>query len=73
MRKRVRASYTVEAAILMPIVLILVGVICEKGIEMYQKTKEQFAVIDGECQTQPLETLWRLQMTEDVMEEFGWK
>lgn len=72
MRETMRASYTVEAAIIMPIVMILLGVVLERGITMYQQTMSAFGQIDTVCETDAVKTLYRLQMAEDILEEFGW-
>ena len=73
MKKSLRASYTVEAAILMPIVLGIVAVLLQIGIHMYQQTREEFGKKDSICQTNAIETVWRLRLAGDVWEEIRWK
>lgn len=73
MKKTLKASYTVEAAILMPIVLCVVAVMLQKGILMYQQTQEEFQNKDSICRTEAVKTIYRLEMAEDIWEEFGWK
>lgn len=73
MKKTLKASYTVEAAILMPVVLGVAAVIMQKGIWMYQQTQEEFHSKDSICQTEAVKTVYRLQTGEEVWGEFGWK
>lgn len=73
MRKTLKASYTVEAAILIPVVLCVAAVIIQKGICMYQQTREEFHSKDSICRTEAVKTVYRLQTAEDVWGEFGWK
>lgn len=73
MKETLKASYTVEAAILMPIVLCVAAVIIQKGICMYQQTQEEFQSKDSICRTEAVKTIYCLQTAEDVWEEFGWK
>lgn len=73
MKETWKASYTVEAAILMPIVLCVSAVIIQKGICMYQQTQKEFQSKDKVCQTEAVKTIYRLQTAEDVWEEFEWK
>lgn len=73
MRRALRASYTVEAAIIMPIVLIVIGVILERGIDMYRRIGADFGAIDADYQTEARHIVDRLQTAEDILEELGWK
>ena len=73
MKKSLRASYTVEAAILMPILLCIIAVLLQMGLHMYQQVRKEFGNKDCICQTKAVETVQRLRLAGDVWEEIGWK
>lgn len=73
MKKSLRASYTVEAAILMPIVICMIAVLLQMGIHMYRQTREEFQNKDCICQTKAVETIQRLRLAGNAWEEIGWK
>lgn len=72
MKKSLRASYTIEAAILMPIVLCMIAVLLQMGIHMYQQMREECRDKDYLCQTKAVETVQRLRLAGDAWEEIGW-
>lgn len=73
MRAELRGSYTVEAAVILPIAIIVTVVMIQMGIEKYQQLEKEFQHIDECAQTQGAATVYRLSMAEEVWEEFKWK
>lgn len=69
---KIKASYTVEAAIIMPIVMLTVALIINVGIIKYNETQETIA----ECmEEEPPDAVGRVRLllfSEDVLEELKW-
>lgn len=73
MRRELRASYTVEAAVILPIALFVTVIVIQLGIEKYTELAGEFGRIDICAQTKGAETVYRLEASEDVWEELKWK
>lgn len=73
MRAALRGSYTVEAAVILPVAIIVTVAMIQMGIEKYQQLEKEFQHINECAQTQGAATVYRLSMAEEVWEEFKWK
>lgn len=73
MKIELRASHTIEAAVIFPIALFVTVIIIRLGIEKYQLLTEQFQQIDECAQTQGAVTVYRLEAANGVWEELEWK
>ena len=57
--KRVRASMTVEASLILPLVLFLFGLVMQMGIAMYEESRDTAAAIQEESDIEIVETFYR--------------
>lgn len=73
MKKYVRASYTVEAAFLMPILIFLTAFVMTQALEMYRETSEKLGEMGETCVTEPVTTVRRLKHAKEIAGDLEWK
>lgn len=73
MKKTLKASYTVEAAILMPIVLCVVAVCFKKVSLCISKRRRNFKTRTAYAGQRRIKIHLPFGDGEDIWEEFGWK
>lgn len=69
-KRRLRASYTIEAALLIPLFLMMMAVAMETGIRLYEETacvKEQ----EGLADIWAVEDFYRFSLMKEVTGESG--
>lgn len=69
---KAKASYTVEAALIMPMVILIVALVINTGIAMHQET---ITTITECLAITPIDTVKRVRLLwlcEDVQEEIVW-
>lgn len=73
MRKSVRASYTIEASLIMPVLVFLTAFVMERAIEMYRETSEELREGGEICITEPVRTVRRIKCAGEIAEVLKWK
>ena len=69
--KRVRASMTVEASLILPLVLFMFGLVMQTGIAMYEECRDTAVAIQEESDVEIVETFYHWKKVGEWIENGG--